>query len=170
MVDEIFTTYITKPDIAQPLFTQYCDGVRVKRDGWLSQWGSKDLADQGYPAIQILKSFYGYEIILKEANKVEGIPLSFPGVALDIGSTGSAVQTIQHQLNTISKNYPLIPKVAEDGVYGESTAKAVRVFQQIFDIPVTGRVNFPTWYRISDVFVAVSKLSWISSIWNFFAR
>lgn len=159
VVDEVFTTYITKPDIAQPLFTQYCDGVRVKRDGWLSQWGSKDLGDQGYPALQILKSFYGYEIILKEANKVEGIPLSFPGVALDIGSTGSAVQTIQHQLNTISKNYPLIPKVAEDGVYGESTAKAVSVFQQTFDLPVTGRVNFPTWYRISDVFVAVSKLS-----------
>jgi hypothetical protein len=159
VVDEVFTTYITKPDIAQPLFTQYCDGDRVSCDGWLSQWGSKDLGDQGYPALQILKSFYGYEIVLKEAKKVEGIPISFPGYALDIGSTGSAVQTIQRQLNTISNNYPLIPKIAEDGVYGESTAKAVSVFQQTFDLPVTGRVNFPTWYRISDVFTAVSKLS-----------
>lgn len=159
VVDEIFTTYITKPNIVQPLFTQYCDGARRSCPGWMTQWGSKDLGEQGYPALQILKSFYGYDIVLEVAQKVAGIPMSFPGVVLEEGSTGSAVQTIQHQLNTISNNYPLIPKVAEDGIYGESTAKAVSVFQQTFDLPVTGRVNFPTWYRISDIFTAVSKLA-----------
>ena len=159
VVDEVFTTYITKPDIVQPLFTQYCDGVRRSCPGWLTQWGSKDLGDQGYPALQILKSFYGYDIILKEAKKVEGIPLSFPGYVLEVGSAGMPVQTIQHQLNAISNNYPLIPKVAEDGVFGESTANAVRVFQQVFDMPVTGTVNFPTWYRISGIYTAVSKLA-----------
>lgn len=158
VVDEVFTTYITRPDIVQPLFTQYSDGKRVKRDGWLSQWGSKTMGDQGYSALQILKNFYGYDIILKEAKKVEGVPLSFQGV-LKVGSTGDAVRTIQQQLNAISKNYPLIPKVVEDGVYGESTAEAVREFQKIFSLPITGEVNFPTWYRISDVFVAVQKLS-----------
>ena len=155
---QVFTTYITRPDIVQPLFTQYSDGKRVKRDGWLSQWGSKTMGDQGYSALQILKNFYGYDIILKEAKKVEGVPLSFQGV-LKVGSTGDAVRTIQQQLNAISKNYPLIPKVVEDGVYGESTAEAVREFQKIFSLPITGEVNFPTWYRISDVFVAVQKLS-----------
>lgn len=159
VVDEVFTTYISKENIFQPLFTQYCDGERVQRDGWLSQWGSKALGDQGYSAIQILKNYYGYEIILKEAQKVEGIPMSFPGMALEVGSAGNSVEMVQHQLNTVAKNYPLIPRVSEDGVYGESTAEAVRVFQQIFDLPVTGRVNFPTWYRLSDVYVAVSKLS-----------
>lgn len=158
VVEEIFTTYISKVDLIQPLFTQYCDGKRVQRDGWLSQWGSKGLGDQGYSALQILKSYYGYEIVLKEAKKVEGIPLSFQGV-LKIGSQGSAVRTIQNQLNKISKNYPLIPKVVEDGTYGEKTAEAVKTFQQIFDLPVTGEVNFPTWYAISDIFVAVSKLA-----------
>ena len=159
VVDEIFTTYITKPNIVQPLFTQYCDGARRSCPGWLTQWGSKDLGDQGYPALQILKSFYGYDIILEEAKKVEGIPLSFPGYVLEEGSSGMPVQTIQHQLNAISNNYPLIPKVAEDGVYGESTANAVRIFQQTFDLPVTGRVNFPTWYRISGIYTAVSELA-----------
>ena len=158
VVDEIFTTYISRPDLVQPLFTQYCDGKRVKRAGWLSQWGSKELADQGLNALQILKTYYGSDIVLKQAKKVEGIPLSFTNV-LKIGSTGDAVTTIQQQLNTISNNYPLIKKVVVDGVYGASTAEAVRTFQQIFDLPETGEVNFPTWYSISNIFVAISKLA-----------
>ena len=158
VVDEIFTTYISRPDLVQPLFTQYCDGKRVKRAGWLSQWGSKELADQGLNALQILKTYYGSDIVLKQAKRVEGIPLSFTNV-LKIGSTGDAVKTIQQQLNTISNNYPLIKKVVVDGVYGASTAEAVRTFQQIFDLPETGEVNFPTWYSISNIFVAISKLA-----------
>ena len=158
VVDEIFTTYISRPDLVQPLFTQYCDGKRVKRAGWLSQWGSKELADQGLNALQILKTYYGSDIVLKQAKKVEGIPLFFTNV-LKIGSTGDAVKTIQQQLNAISNNYPLIKKVVVDGVYGASTAEAVRTFQQIFDLPETGEVNFPTWYSISNIFVAISKLA-----------
>ncbi|MDD4377116.1 MAG: peptidoglycan-binding protein [Eubacteriales bacterium] len=158
VVDEIFTTYISRPNIIQPLFTQYCDGKDVNRDGWLSQWGSKDLGEWGYNALQILKNYYGYDIILKQAEKVEGVPMSFQGV-LKIGSTGEAVRTIQHQLNVISNNYPLIPKLIEDGVYGQRTAEAVKIFQQIFKLPANGEVNFPTWYSISDIFVAVSKLA-----------
>ena len=158
VVDEIFTTYISRPDLVQPLFTQYCDGKRVKRAGWLSQWGSKELADQGLNALQILKTYYGSDIVLKQAKKVEGIPLSFTNV-LKIGSTGDAVKTIQQQLNTISNNYPLIKKVVVDGVYGASTAEAIRTLQQIFDLPETGEVNFPTWYSISNIFVAISKLA-----------
>lgn len=159
VVDEIFTTYITRPDIKQPLFTQYSDGKKVVRDGWLSQWGSKYLGDQGYTALQILKNYYGDNIILKEAEKVDGIPLSFPGTALEIGSTGDSVKMIQEQLNAISNNYPLIPKLIEDGNYGSATSDAVKIFQQIFKLPETGRVNFPTWYKISDVFVAVKNLA-----------
>lgn len=156
VVDEIFTTYISRPDLVQPLFTQYCDGKRVKRAGWLSQWGSKELADQGLNALQILKTYYGSDIVLKQAKKVEGIPLSFTNV-LKIGSTGDAVKTIQQQLNTISNNYPLIKKVVVDGVYGASTAEAVRTFQQIFDLPETGEVNFPTWYSISNILALLQK-------------
>ena len=157
IVDEIFTLYISRSDINQPLFTQYSDGVRVVREGWLSQWGSKELAEQGYSAIQILKNYYGYNIVLKEAKKVSGIPLSFPGVQ-QTGSRGEPVRTIQRQLNTISNNYPLIGKLTVDGIYGPKTAQAVRTFQEVFDLPVTGIVNFPTWYRISDVYNAVTSL------------
>ena len=157
IVDEVFTTYITRPDTRQPLFTQYSDGIRVVREGWLSQWGSKALAEQGYSALQILKSYYGFNIVLRQAKKVSGIPISFPGV-LSVGSRGSAVRTIQSQLNAISNNYPLISKLVEDGIYGPRTQASVRTFQEVFDLPVTGSVNFPTWYRISDVFNAVTSL------------
>ncbi len=159
IVDEIFTTYIGRPDVEQPLFTQYSDGRRVVREGWLSQWGSQELASQGMTALQILRNYYGYDIQLRQAEKVEGIPLSFPGEVLGIGSTGDAVRTIQQQLSAIAKNYPLIGTLTADGVYGDATAEAVRVFQRVFDLPVTGQVNFPTWYKISDVYVAVQKLA-----------
>lgn len=160
IVDEVFTTYITRPDIRQPLLTQYVDGRRVApREGWLSQWGSKDLGDAGYSALNILKTYYGDNIILKQAERVDGVPLSFPGTVLRVGSRGEPVSMIQEQINAISNNYPLIPKVIVDGVYGENTAESVRVFQQVFNLPVTGEVNFPTWYKMSDVYVAVSRLA-----------
>ena len=159
VVDELFTTYISRPGLAQPLFTQYSDGKRIVREGWLSQWGSKYLADSGYTALQILKNYYGSDIILRQAPKVEGIPISFPGYVLEVGSSGEPVRTIQHQLNAISRNFPLIPKLIEDGVYGENTAASVSKFQEIFKMPITGKVDFATWYRISNVFTAVEKLS-----------
>lgn len=159
IVDEIFTTYISRPDIIQPLFTQYSDGIKIKREGWLSQWGSKYLGDDGYTALQILKDYYGSDIILKQAEKVSGIPLSFPGYVLEIGSTGAPVKTIQEQLNAISKNYPLIPKLVVDGIYGQKTADSVRVFQQVFKLPVNGIVDFRTWYKLSEIFTSVKKLA-----------
>ena len=157
IVDEMFTLYITREDSSQPLFAQYCDGIRISRSGWLSQWGSKELADSGYDALRILRTYYGRNIILREAEKVEGIPVSFQGV-LTLGSRGQAVRTLQQQLNGISDNYPLIPKLSADGIYGPKTANSVKLFQQIFNLPQTGVTDLATWYRISDVYVAVKKL------------
>lgn len=157
IVDEVFAIYISRTDITQPLFTQYSDGIRVKREGWLSQWGSQQLAEQGYNAIQILRTYYGYDINLREAKRVQGSPMSFNGV-LSIGSRGEPVRMIQRWLNRISNNYPLIPKLVTDGIYGQKTANSVRIFQEIFSLPVTGVVNYPTWYRISDIYVAVSGI------------
>lgn len=159
IVDEVFTSYISKPDILQPLFTQYSDGRRVVRNGWLSQWGSKDLATQGYDALSILKIYYGANIILKQAERVQGIPLSFPGYVLRFGASGDDVRTVQAQINTIAKNYPAISRVVEDGVFGTATENAVKQFQKIFQLPETGEVNFPTWYELSNIYVSVARLS-----------
>jgi peptidoglycan hydrolase-like protein with peptidoglycan-binding domain len=159
VVDDLFTTFITKPDIRQPLLTQFCDGARSSCPNWLSQWGSKNLGDQGYNSVEILKYYYGQDIFLMQAQKVEGVPISYPGTTLQMGSTGAPVRTIQEQLNAISDNYPLIKKVPVDGVFGEGTRQAVETFQSIFDLPVTGIVDFATWYAISNIYVAVEKLA-----------
>lgn len=155
----MFTTYITKPNIRQPLFAQYCDGVRVSCPDWLSQWGCKDLADQGYSTIDILRTYYGNDIYLAQAEKVNGIPSSFPGENLQTGSRGEDVRTIQTQLNTISNNYPALPRIRVDGIFGESTRDSVIAFQEIFNMPASGIVDFPTWYQISEVYVAVARLA-----------
>ena len=158
-MDEIFTTYITKPDIRQPLFSQYSDGIRVKREGWLSQWGSKDLADKGYATVDILKNYYGSSVYLDAAVKVAGIPKSYPGTALRRGASGDAVRTIQTQLNAISNNYPAIPKQAADGTFGAGTEAAVIKFQEIFNLAADGVVGLGTWYKISEIYVAVERLA-----------
>ncbi len=158
VVDEIFTTYITRPNIRQPLLTQYCDGIKTTCP-WMSQWGSKDLGDQGYNYTDILKRYYGSDIYLQQAEKVSGIPSSYPGKPLQVGSTGKDVRTIQEQLNTIAKNYPAIKKVKVDGVFGQETRVAVETFQEIFNLSSDGIVGFSTWYKISDVYVAVAKLA-----------
>lgn len=158
VVDRLFTSYIVRDGMTQPLFTQYCDGIKVSRAGWLSQWGSKALADRGYTSMQILQSYYGYGISIKQAKRTDTVPLSFPGV-LARGSRGDAVKTVQTQLNAVARSYPAIPRLEVDGIYGPLTAESVRAFQRIFGQDVTGRVNYPTWYELSRVYTAVEKLA-----------
>lgn len=158
VVDEIFSTYIKRPGAKQPLLTQFCDGKNVSCPGWLTQWGSKYLGDQGKKAPEIIRNFYGSDVQFVTAKKVTGIPESYPGYVLKIGSTGQPVRTIQTYLNRISVNYPAIPKVAVSAYYNEATKNAVTQFQKIFSMPAIGVVDYPTWYRISDIYVAVTKI------------
>lgn len=158
-VDSIFTNYLSRPGVLQPLFTQYCDGKRVSCPDWMRQWESKTLGDQGYTAIEIIRYFYGDDLYINTSEEISGIPSSWPGTNLTIGSTGSKVRQMQQQLNTIAGAYPLIPKIAADGVFGERTAESVRTFQKIFDLPQTGVVDFPTWYKISEIYVGVSRIA-----------
>lgn len=163
VVDDIFSTYVRRFGRKQPLLTQYCDGKNVSCPEWMTQWGSKYLGDQGKTPYEILTHFYGNDIELVTAEKVTGSPRSYPGYSLTLGSTGQEVSTIQEQLNRIAQNYPLIPKSAIDGVYGAKTQEAVRVFQGVFNLPKTGIVDFSTWYRISDVYVGVSRIAELRS-------
>ncbi len=159
IVDEIFSTYVRRVGRKQPLFTQYCDGKSVTCPQWLSQWGSQELGRQGLGPYDILTRYYGTDIELVTAEKVAGSPMSYPGEELTIGSRGPAVRAIQGQLNRIARNYPLIPRLAEDGIYGTKTAQSVKTFQQIFSLPQTGIVDYATWYKISDVYVGVTRIA-----------
>lgn len=159
VVDELFENYLSRPNVRQPILTQYCDGQRVRCDGWMSQWGSKYLGDQNYSAIEILRNYYGDNMYINSAEEISGIPISWPGYDLDIGSSGIKVRQIQEQLNGISEAYPAIPSVNPDGIYGEETKEAVREFQSVFALPETGVVDYPTWYKIQEIYVGVSRIA-----------
>ena len=159
IVDSVFTNYLSRPNVKQPILTQYCDGNQMQCPGWMTQWGSKSLGDQGYSTIDILRHFYGNSIYINTATEVSGVPASWPGSNLTIGSRGEPVRTIQEQLNAIAKSYPAIPTVSVDGVFGQRTEEAVRAFQSIFDLPANGIVDFPTWYKISFIYVAVTRIA-----------
>ena len=53
----------------------------------------------------------------------------------------------------------MIPRIAVDGIYGEDTQKAVEVFQDIFNLPVTGIVDYRTWYKIQEIYVGVTRIA-----------
>lgn len=158
LVDSIFANFLSRPGVRQPIFTSYCDGRNVTCSG-LSQWGSKYLGDEGYTPIEIIRYYYGSDMYINTATAVSGVPSSWPGYNLGIGASGDKVLQMQQQLNRIAQNYPAIPKVAEDGIYGPGTANAVRTFQGVFNLPQTGIVDYPTWYKISEVYVGVSRIS-----------
>jgi peptidoglycan hydrolase-like protein with peptidoglycan-binding domain len=159
IVDQLFVNYLSRPNVKQPILTQYCDGHNVQCPNWMTQWGSKDLGEQGMDAISILRNFYGNSIYINTAPQVSGVPASWPGQNLNIGASGNNVRMIQEQLNKISDTYTVIPKVAVNGQYDQNTSNAVKIFQQTFDLPATGVVDFPTWYRISSIYVAVSRIA-----------
>lgn len=158
IADRLYNRYLARPNVKQPILTQYCDGKCVSCPNWMTQWGSKALGDDGFSAIDIIHYYYGSDMYVNEAEIVSGIPSSYPGYDLTIGSSGEPVITIQEQLNRIAQNYPAIPTVTVDGIYGSATAESVRAFQSIFNLPVSGIVDFPTWYKISQIYVGVSKI------------
>ena len=165
IVDEVFNTFIKRPPTArQPLLAQYCDGKKSQCPDQMTQWGSKDLGDQGMDYESILKYFYGNNIVFSQANIVSGVPVSFPGFTLQLGSNNSYVRTIQNQLNAISNSYKKKKKVTEDGIFGPSTEASVKKFQEIFNLPQTGVVDFKTWYAISRIYVATTKIASLNPV------
>lgn len=158
-VDNIFNNFLSRPNVRQPILTQYCDGKRVTCPGLMSQWGSKYLGDDGYDAIQILRNYYGASIYINTTEEISGVPSSFPGEALTEGSRGEAVRQMQEQLNAIADVYYVVPNIAADGIFGPRTAEAVRAFQRQFDLTPNGIVDFTTWYKISEIYVAITRIA-----------
>lgn len=162
LVDELFNDYLRRPGFVEPLAAKFCNGTTVTCEG-LSQWGSQNLAQQGYNSTQILRSYYGdVETVLNAP--IRGITSSYPGTPLRVGSTGPNVVVLQVSLNRIAQNYPAIPKIpAVDGIFGPRTEASVRAFQQIFGLTPDGVVGPATWYEIVRLYTAVTSLSELRS-------
>ena len=162
IVDELFNDYLRRPNFVEPLAAKFCNGTTVTCEG-LSQWGSQNLAQQGYNYVQILRSYYGNVEIVQNA-PIRGITSSYPGTPLRRGSTGPNVVVIQASLNRISQNYPAIPKIpVVDGIYGSRTEASVRRFQEIFNLTPDGIVGPATWYELVRLYTAVTSLAELRS-------
>ena len=163
ITDELFNDYIRKTGSIEPFFASFCNGTTVTCSG-LSQWGTVNLAEQGYIPYNILTYYYGDDInIVFNAEVRPNIP-SYTGTPLRTGSTGNNVSSLQTWLNRVSTNYPAIPKIFPvDGIYGDETAAAVRAFQQIFNLSATGITDKATWYKILYIYVSVKRLAELSS-------
>ena len=162
LVDELFNDFLRRPGFVEPLAAKFCNGTTVTCEG-LSQWGSQNLARQGYNSTQILRNYYGRVEIVNDAS-IRGITSSYPGTPLRRGSSGPNVVVIQVELNRIAQNYPAIPKLATvDGILGSRTEASVRAFQQIFDLEPDGIVGPGTWYALVRLYTAVTRLSELRS-------
>ena len=163
IVDEIFNNYIRRTGTIEPLFAVFCDGVRTMCSGLL-QWGTVELAESGYSAIEILRYYYGDNIEIVTDAPLADKTESYPGTALSIGSFGDDVRKIKNELNRIARNYPAIPRINNvTSVYDRETEAAVRAFQNIFNLGIDGIVGKATWYKIKAIFTAVKQLSEITS-------
>ena len=162
IVDELFNDYLRRPGFVEPLAAKFCNGTTVTCEG-LSQWGSQNLAQQGYTSTEILDSYYGDVEIVNNA-PIQGITSSYPGTPLRRGTTGPSVVTVQVSLNRIAQNYPAIPKIPTvDGIFGSRTEAAVRKFQEIFNLTPDGIVGPATWYALVRIYVAVTRLAELRS-------
>ncbi len=165
IVDDIFDSYLRREGFLEPLASRFCNGTTVTCEG-LSQWGTVDLANQGFLPYQIIQYYYGDDVNIIRDVPVEQRLESYPGSPISIGDTGRVVRRIQNTLNGISNNYPLIPKVTPDGVFGESTEEAVMTFQRIFNLTPDGVVGRATWYRLVNLFVGINRLNELRSVGN----
>ena len=163
IVDEIFNEYVRRQGQLDPYFTSFCNGTTSTCQG-LSQWGTVTLADRGLTPLEILRSYYPKDIEIAETNIITNVLSSYPGTPLKVGSIGLDVQTIQTYLNRIRKNYPAIPAITDEaGMFQNSTRDAVRKFQSIFNLGVDGIVGKSTWYKLSSLYAAVTRLAELDS-------
>ena len=163
LVDELFNDYLRRPGFVEPLAAKFCNGTTVTCEG-LSQWGSENLAQQGYNSDQIIRSYYGNVETVVNA-PIRDNANSYPGTPLRVGSTGPSVVIVQTELNRIAQNYPAIPKIpVVDGVFGSRTEAAVRKFQEIFNLTPDGIVGKATWYALVRLYTAVTRLGELRSL------
>lgn len=104
-----------------------------------------------YAILRIYNSVKRISELNSEGISLDEVSRQYPEL-LTIGSEGDGVKLLQYFLSYISVFVPTVMATAIDGVFGESTANAVKSFQSSYSIPQTGEVDETTWYEIYNVY------------------
>ena len=86
-----------------------------------------------------------YETLLRSLPNGNNL---YPGIILTEGMEGENVLRLQRVLNRAAANNPSLPSVAEDGVFGPATRRAVEAVQQEAGLTPTGIAGPLTWNAI----------------------
>ena len=146
------------PNVKQPILTQYCDGRRVSCPDWMSQWGCKSLGDQGYQAIDILRYYYGDNMYINSAEEISGIPASWPGENLILVPEERKCCRCRNSL-TPSVRYTVPFHKSPRTEFSGNDERGCEGIQRVFGLPATGVVDYKTWYKIQEIYVAVTRIA-----------
>ena len=76
----------------------------------------------------------------------------YPGFVISLGFDGDYMIPLQTYLRAISTVFPEVPAPELTGVYDTATENAVRAYQELSGMPVTGVVNLFTWNGIGELY------------------
>jgi GH24 family phage-related lysozyme (muramidase) len=109
---------------------------------------SKTIEDYSKNIVKYWGSATRYKDALIKRRKAEkelfdSVDINYP--TLKKGAKNDAVRLLQHKLNLVGYN------LAEDGIFGDSTLKAVKEYQTANGLNPDGIVGQKTWSKVVDI-------------------
>ena len=81
--------------------------------------------------------------------------MSYPGAPLEVGSAGEAVNYYSVLLARIAYYFPAVSSPGVTAAYTDALAEGTRSFQQLVQLPATGRVDADTWTAAEALGIAL---------------
>lgn len=160
LVEEMFNNYLTRQGSGEPLPARICrSSQEAAGSGALCQSEVIAMAEKGSTVYDILRKYYGEDIVMIQNAPRQGERERFLGTPLMRGASGDNICIIKRQLNRIGRNYPAIMPLADENPdFDGPCERAVRAFQYIFDLPVTGVLDKATWYNIKRICAGIEQI------------
>lgn len=84
-------------------------------------------------------------------------PTSPKNYQTEFGEESAFIKILQFILHELRISFDSLPPFEQNGIFDGDTSLAVKEFQRIHMLPITGRVNRDTWNAISDAYNAYAR-------------